>query len=467
MSQAKLNKLAELCGGIDQAVPARKRLATLFDPDSFVELDAFMMAQENTAGVVAGYGLIEGGIVYAYSQDVTVNSGAINQAHAKKITKVYELAAKTGCPVVAIFDSNGAKLDEAGMMLSAYSEMLMWSNKLSGVVPQIAVILGTCGGASAMIASGADFVVMSEKAELFMTAPFVTKANGDKTIGAGSAENAAKAGVASVVCANDEACLNETRRLISMLPANNLSASPMFDYADNNSAAIDAEGCPKLMVEAIADADSTLELNKEYANGAYIFLATVAGVTTGFVATSKNNPLDSEACEKVARFVKICDAFNIPVITLVNTNGFEITADISMVKKAAVLASAYAEATTAKISVITGKAFGPAYLALGAKNANADVTIAWPQAEISALAPETAVEFLWADRFEGTQDLQATRKALVEEYADTVASPFEAAKGGYIESVIAPEATRATVINMLDMLAGKRETTLPKKHKTI
>lgn len=466
MSQAKLNKLAELTDKIDPNVPARKRLATLFDADSFVELDAFALSGDDTAGVVAGYGLIEGGIVYAYAQDVTVNSGAVSAVHAKKVKKVYELAAKTGCPVVSILDSNGAKLDEANMMLSAYSEMLMWSNNLSGVVPQIAVVLGTCAGASAMLAASADFVVMSKNAELFMTAPFITKAHGDTTEGAGTAENAAKAGVASLVCEDDEACLDTVRRLISMLPTNNLSAAPLFDYAEN-AQTFDPEGCPKLVVEALADADSLLELYEAYSDGVFTYLGTVAGVTTAFVATSKNNPFDGKACDKAARFVKVCDAFNIPIVTLVNTNGFEMTADASIVKKAAELASAYAEATTAKISVITGKAYGAAYIALGAKNANADVTIAWPQAEISALAPETAVEFLWADRYEGTENLQATRKALVEEYIDTVASPFEAAKGGYIESVIAPETTRATIINMLDMLAGKRISKLPKKHATI
>ncbi len=466
MSEAKLNKLAELCNNIDQSIPARKRLATLFDADSFVELDAFLMADEDNAGVVAGYGLIEGGIVYAYSQDVTANSGAVSKSHAKKIKKVYELATKTGCPVVCIYDSNGAKLDEANMMLSAYSKILMWSNNISGVVPQIAVVLGTCAGASAMLASSADFVVMSKKAELFMTAPFITKANGDKTEGAGSAENAAKAGVAAIVCDDEDACLDEARKLITMLPSNNLSAVPLFDFAEGSNI-IDPQACPKLVVEAIADANSTLELNAEYANGVYTFLATMEGVTTGFVATSFLNPLDSNSCDKAARFVKICDAFNIPIVTLVNTNGFEMTADVSIIKKSAGLASAYAEATTPKISIITGKAYGPAYIALGSKNANADITLAWPQAEISALAPATAVEFLWADKYKGTTDVQATRKALVEEYIDTVASPFTAAKGGFIDNVIAPEKTRATIINMLDMLAGKRETKLPKKHSTI
>lgn len=466
MSLAKQNKLAELTAKIDNEVPARKRLATLFDADSFVELDAFVMADDETAGVIAGYGLIEGGVVYAYSQDVTVKSGAVSKAHAKKIEKVYELAAKTGCPVVCIYDSNGAKLDEANMMLEAYSKALKWSNNLSGVVPQIAVVLGTCAGISAMQAVSADFVIMSKKAELFLNAPFVTDAKGGKVEGAGTAENAAKAGVVSIVCEDDDKALEETRKILTMLPQNNLAAAPLFDFAES-AKAIDPTACPKLVVEAIADQESLLELNEQYSNGVYTYLGTMAGVTTAFIATSFQNSLDIKACDKATRFVKVCDAFNIPIITLVNTEGFEVTADISLLKKTSELANAYAEATTVKISVITGKAYGAAYVALGSKNANADITIAWPQAEISALCPSTAVEFLWSDKFKGTTDVEATRATLVEEYINTEASPFEAAKGGYIEGVISPENTRASIINMLDMLAGKRETKLPKKHTTI
>lgn len=465
-STNKSDKLSELRASIDGTNPARARLAALFDPDSFVELDAFVQSGENEAGVVAGYGLVEGAVVYAFSQDVSVNSGAVSKAHAKKIKKVYELAAKTGCPVVCIYDSNGAKLDEGCDMLASYSKMLQWSNNLSGVVPQIAVVLGTCAGVSAMLAAGADFVVMSKKAELFMTAPFVTAANGDKTPGAGSAENAAKAGVASLVCEDDEACLAEVRKLLTMLPQNNLASLPIFDYAEGADA-IDPAGCPKLIVKAIADADSTVELDAEYGEGIFTFFGTMAGVTTAFVATSRENALDADSCAKAARFVKICDAYNIPVVTLINSKGFELTADVKLIKEAAKLASAYAEATAPKISVITGKAFGSAYVALGSKNGNADVTLAWPQAEISALPVETAVEFLWADRYQGTTDAKATRAALVEEYSNTEASPFTAAGRGYIESVIAPEETRKAIVNMLDMLAGKRESKLPKKHATI
>lgn len=459
-------KFNELCAKLDSAAPARARLTALFDENSFVEIDAFAGKDETEAGVVAGYGLVEGGVVYAFAQDVTVNKGAVSEAHANKIIKIYQLAAKTGCPVVGIYDSNGAKLDEGQAMLSAYSKMLMLQNNLSGVVPQVSIVMGTCGGVSAVLAAGSDFVIMDEKAELFMTAPFVAKANGDNNKDAGAAKAAAEAGVASIVCDGEEACIEKARLLVSMMPQNNLAPLPLFEFAQSEIA-IDPNGCPKDIVKAVADADSCIEIDEKFANGMYTFIGTVDGFTTAFVTTSKENAIDAKACTKTARFVKICDAFNIPVITFVNSKGFELSSDLSVVKEAAKLASAYAEATTPKISVITGKAFGPAYITLGAKSSNADVTLAWPQAQISALAPETAIEFLWTDRFKGTEDAKKTREELLNKYIETEASPLEAAKGGFVESVVAPENTRNTVIAMLDMLAGKRENKLPKKHTTI
>lgn len=459
-------KLSELTAKINSGTKAEKRLASLFDEGSFVELGAFVMAGEQAAGVVAGYGMIDGAVVYAFSQDVSVDSGAVSTEHSKKIHKVYELAAKTGCPVISIFDSNGAKLTEGNAMLDAYSKILMWSNNISGVVPQISLVLGTCAGISAMVAASSDFVLMSKDAELFLTAPFVSKANGDNTKGAGTAENAAVGGVAAMVCESEEETIVQARKLVTMLPQNNLTSLPMFDFSDN-AAVIDTDGCPKEYVRAIADVDSTIELYPEYGKGVYTFLGTMGGVTTGFVVTSKNNPLDASACSKGARFVKTCDAFNIPVVTLVDTRGFDLGADVSMLREITKLSSAYAEATTPKISIIAGRAFGAAYAALGAKNANADVTIAWPTAQISALNPDTAVEFLWADKLAGASDAKAAHAKLVDEYIDTEASPFEAAKDGYVDSVIAPQDTRKALLNMLDMLAGKRESNLPKKHTTL
>lgn len=467
MSLAENNaKLLEMTSKIDQNSKARARLTALFDADSFVELDGFMLAQENEAGVVAGYGMIEGGIVYAYSQDVNVSGGAVSRIHAKKIKKVYELAAKTGCPVISVFDSKGAKLSEGTAMLNSYSKMLMWANNLSGVVPQISLVLGTCAGISAMVATSSDFVLMSNDAELFLTAPFIAKANGKSEKGAGTAENAAKGGVASIVCESEAATIEQARKLITMLPQNNLASIPLFDFAEGNEA-IDTEGCPKLYVKSVADAESTIEIFPEYGKGVYTYLGTMAGVTTAFLVTSKNNPLDATACAKAARFVKTCDAFNIPVVTFIDTPGIELSSDVSIIRDITRLGSAYAEATTAKISVVTGRAFGPAYAALGAKNSNSDITVAWTTAQISALAPDTAVEFLWSDKLDTTLDAKTAHDKLVAEYIATEASPFEAAKGGYIDMVIAPENTRSTLINMLDMLASKRESKLPKKHCTL
>ena len=343
-STNRIEMLAERNASIDLKNPARARLVKLFDADSFVELDAFVKAGEKEAGVIAGYGLVEGSVVYAFSQDVSSDSGAVNAAHAKKIKKIYELAAKTGCPVVCVYDSKGAKLSEGNEMLAAYSEVLAASGKISGVVPQIALVLGTCAGVNAMLAAAADVLVMSREAELFMTAPFIAAANGDSAEDAGSAEAAAKAGVAAVVADDEDAAVAEVRKLLTMLPQNNLQSLPLFDFADSTET-LDPSGCPKRIVEAIADAQSLVELSAEYGKGVYTFLGTMAGTTVGFVTTSKENALDSAACEKAARFVKVCDAFNIPIVTFIDSKGFALNADVAVVKDAAKLAGAYAEAT--------------------------------------------------------------------------------------------------------------------------
>lgn len=465
-STEKINQFNEAYASLDKNSTARKRMELLFDEGSFVELNEMMMSGNEVAAVVAGYGMVEGAIVYAFSQDFSINSGAITSSHANKIRKVYEFASKMGCPIVSIFDSNGAKLEEGNEMLNSYSQMLMWSNNISGVVPQIALVLGTCAGASAMIAASADILVMSKKSQIFMTAPFITMANGDNNLDAGTAKAAAESGLASIIGENDSDCIDKVRKLLPMLPSNNLSPAPIFDF-ESDIQQIEPQGCSKVLAQTIADKDSTILLNQDYGNGANTFLGTMAGVTTGFISTSKGRPIDSNSCDKVARFVKFCDAFNIPIVSFINTNGFAISSDVSIVRSAAKMASSFAEATVPKISVITGKAFGTTYLTLGSKNANADVTIAWPMAQISSLAPETAVEFLWADKFIGITDLEKTREKLVSEYIYNVASPINAAKQGYIDSIILPENTRATLIGLLDMLSSKRETKQPKKHTTI
>ncbi|MGI5958842.1 MAG: carboxyl transferase domain-containing protein [Massiliimalia sp.] len=469
--ESKMNKLAEYVGMTAKETPARTRISTLFDADTFVELDAFAGMSEGTSGVVTGYGYVGENLVYAYAQDITACGGAMTKVHANKIKKVYELAAKTGCPVVAIYDSNGAKVTEANEMMAAYGEILALSNNVSGVVPQIAVVLGTCAGTSALMACGADFVVMSKEAELFLNAPFVTNAKGDNKE-AGTANFVAEAGVASIVADDDNAALEEVRKLVSYLPVNNLAPAPLFETAENADAASliakaykDVDNmCAKALIEAVADADTVVEINALYGTGIVTALGLVSGAAVGFVANNETaGEFGANACDKAARFVRTCDAFNIPVVTLVNTKGLKVTACPKLIREGSKLAHAYAEATTAKIAVICGQAIGAAYLAL-ASNKNNDVTLAWPTAAISAMGLEAYVEFTAHDKLKGTTNLEASRKELVEEYIDTTAGAFKAAENGFVDAVIAPEQTRASLIHAIEMLAGKRESRMPKKH---
>lgn len=469
--ESKMNKLAEYVDMAGKETPARTRVSALFDADTFVELDAFAGMSEGMSGVVTGYGYVGDNLVYAFAQDVTACGGAVTKVHANKIKKVYELAAKTGCPVVGIYDSNGAKVTEANEMLTAYGEILALSNNLSGVVPQIAVVLGTCAGTSALMACGADFVVMSKDAELFLNAPFVTNAKGDNPE-AGTAKFVAEAGVASIVAEDEAAALEQVRKLVSYLPANNLAPAPLFETAENAGAAqliAKAYGdvdnmCAKSLIEAVADADTVVEVNALYGTGMVTALGLVSGAAVGFVANNETaGEFGANACDKAARFVRTCDAFNIPVVTLVNTKGLKMTACPKLIREGSKLAHAYAEATTAKIAVICGQAIGAAYLAMASKGSH-DLTLAWPTGVISAMGLEAYVEFTAHDKLKGTSNLEASRKELVEEYIDTAAGAFKAAENGFVDAVIAPEQTRASLIHAIEMLAGKRESRMPKKH---
>ncbi|MCI9455534.1 MAG: carboxyl transferase [Oscillospiraceae bacterium] len=469
-AESKMDALAKAQSALDQTAPARKRLNALFDADSFVELDGFSKNGGESAGVVTGYGAVDGSPVFAFAQDITANSGAVGKAHAAKIKKLYDLAAKTGAPVVGIYDSNGALLKEGNDALNAYGEMMLWQNNLSGVVPQVSVIAGTCAGCAAMIALSADFVVMSEKAELFMTAPFTAKANGEDVPGAGTAENAAKSGMAHIVAKDEEEAIAQARRILSLMPLNNLSAAPICEFAAPaqadavlRAAAENIENADmKALAEMIVDKDSLLELHKDFAVGAVTGLATLGGCTVGVVVTT-GEPICGCCCAKISRLVSICDAFQVPVVTLVNTKGFKSSAKAELkgiVREAAKVAHVYAEATTPKVCVVMGQAYGPAYVAFAGRNANSDITLAWPSAQISALAPETAVTLLYADQITS----ENPRKAIEAKYKAEDASPFKAAADGYVEDVIDPASTRDVLITTLDMLAGKRVSKLPKKH---
>ncbi len=429
---------------------AKERLASLFDDGMYTEIDAGVKNGDNYAGVITAYGYVDGSPVYAFSQDKSVKGGAVSKQHADKICKLYDLASRTGVPVVGIFDSNGAFIDDGAEAIKAYSDMLMWTNNLSGVVPQISVVAGTCAGSSAMIACSADFVVVTDEAELYT-------AVGNKT----DSNNAMANGTASLSAKDDKEAMEAVKKLIAMLPANNISAIPMFEFSESGKV---ASGTADEIAEAIADVDSIVELSNGFGTAAYTAIATIGGSAVGIAATNKTaDKLTSDDCSKLARFVRTCDAFTIPVLTIIDTEGFACDACIRDMAK---LANAYAEATTLKVSLVLGKAYGAAMAALGA--GNADVTYAYADAVISPVAPLTAVEFLWHDKLKGATDLASERNKLAEQYADENASAFDAAAKNCVDDIITAEEARTKIVSVLEVMAGKRMTKrLPKKHSNM
>lgn len=418
---------------------ARKRLSAFFDEDSFKELDKFMSADGTAGSVVAGFGTVNGETAYAYAQDVSVKGGAVDKSAANKIKKIYELAAKAGAPITAFFDSKGGDITEGMAVLAAYGDIVKASAAVSGVVPQIAVICGICSGAAAMVAAMSDVVIMTEKAELFMTAPFNTPDG--KLEGAGSAANAAKAGVCSILAKDDAEAVAKAKKLAAILPANNISLAGNDDYTANDAEITTAMKGAEL-VAALADGNSVVELGAQFGNAAYTALASVNWATVAFVATDKAAKLSAADCAKIARFVQFADVFSIPVVTLINTEGFEGSSAAELagsVRDCAKLAQVYASATTAKVNIITGKAYGAAYAAFD----GADLSYAWEKAEIAPINPQAAKAFMGEE-----QDV----------------SPFCAAALGMVDGVIAAEDTKDALSAAVELCAGKRVASPARKH---
>ena len=424
---------------------AYQRLQLLFDEGTFVEIYSFTKSGDGRAEAAAGFGSVDGCPVYAFAQNSDVEGGAMSKAQAAKICKVYELAEKTGAPVVGIYDSIGARLNESCEMLAAYGDVMLKANNLSGVVPQIAVIAGPCLGASSMIAAAADVVIMSEDGQ------FALQTNGE----GGDLKEASESGLVHLTAKDDKEAVAKARELITLLPSNNLSGAPITDFADS-AAETDGEFGASI-IAAVMDQDSFIEFQAGFGAGFIAGLAKLGGNTVGVVA-SEEKTADGKACEKAARLVRFCDAFAIPVITFVNAESF------CCIKAACKLTNAYAEATTAKISVITGEAYGAVYMALAGAAAGVDVAYAWPTASISALNPTTAAVMLWSDKLKGSSNPTTDRAKLIAEYKDQEACPFKAAGDGFVQDVIEPSETRLKLYAALDMLAGKRVTRLPKKH---
>lgn len=456
---------------------AGERVEALLDEGSFIELDAFVSARgKETAadGVVTGYGTVDGRLVFAYAQDPTVIGGCIGEMHAKKICKVYEMAAKMGAPVVAMLDSNGARLEEGVLAQAAVGEIMASVARISGVVPHISLVLGTCAGSSAIIAEMSDFVIMSEKegAELFVNSPSVVTASTSKAYEANAKACAAVSGNAHFTAKDDALAIETAKLLLSYLPSNNLCDAPEFECADDlnrmseSFMEVDGEYDVRSLIAAVADDGAFMESHITYARGAVTGFIRLNGITVGVVANQGNEEgatLSGQAIEKMARFVRFCDAFNIAVLTFTDVEGFKVSADEEnwgIARKSARLLYAFCEATVPKVNVVVKKAYGGAYAAMNSKQTGADVVLAYPTAEIAAIAPLAGVGVLFADRLHAGE----SREALVEEYKETVASAYNAAKMGYVDDVIIPGETRPRVIAAFEMLRSKRVSAPSRKH---
>lgn len=427
---------------------ALKRLEALFDDGSFTQIDAYAKSADGDVEVAAGFGTVNGCAAYAFSQDVAVNDGAFSIAQCAKIKKIYDLATKTGCPVISVFDSNGVKLTEGFEVLNAYGELVKASAALSGVCPQIAVVAGACLGTSALIANMADVVIAVKDADFYVSAP------SDVT-----AADSYEQGTVDILCDDFDDAVKAVSDLVSLLPSNNLSPLPVSDFSDAQIT-LSEDSDATAIINAVADASSVVELKGGYAaSNCKTALASVMGTTVGLIAF-EGDELCPGCAYKAEAMVKLCDAYSIPVITFANSKGVISDKENQTLTALTKLTSAYASATCPKISVITGKAIGCAYIILAGKGANADMTVVWDSAVASPLNTDSAVAFLFGDRLADGED----RKALESEYEKTIASPFTAAACGAVDDICTPEETRMKLISILDILAGKRENTLPRKH---
>lgn len=432
---------------------ARALMLSLFDGDSALELEKDRCGGES--GVWAAWGTVDGSPVYAFAQDAELAGGGLGKCGADKIAKVYSLAATTGAPVVGIYDSCGLRLGEGAGAFSGLGEIMRAVNNLSGVVPQISVVTGVCGGAMAMMASCADILIMSADAELFLTPPDIIRAK-DASAVVGTAAVAASNGTAAFVADDAALAIEKARQVLAYLPSNNLDVAPVMDFSE-----------PSLAGD-FADEGSFVELYAGEKDCVKVGFATVAGQGVGVVCfdDGESGAICSCGVRKAARFVRLCDAYSLPIITVLDSCGFAACAKDEAggaYALAGKLAMAYAEATTAKIAVVKGMGIGSLYIAAAGKNSGADMVVALEGAVISPIGIEAAVLVNWGDRLDACTDEQA-RKALFAEYAAGEASAFAAAAAGTVDSVVPAGELRGAVLAGLAMLSGKRDTRLPKKH---
>jgi propionyl-CoA carboxylase beta chain len=496
------HQLAEVGGGEDRIrkqhsagkLTARERIALLLDAGSFVEIDKFVRkgASDDEIygdGVVAGYGLVDGRQIFVFSQDFTVFGGSLSATNARKICKIMDLAVKTGCPVIGLNDSGGARIQEGVESLAGYADIFYRNVKSSGVVPQISAILGPCAGGAVYSPAITDFILMTDKTSyMFITGPDVIKAvtREDVTkedLGGADTHNA-KSGVAHLKYPDEESCLNGLRRLLSFLPSNNREHPPLLFSEDPpdranpalNSLVPDQSNEPydmHTLISEVLDNNDFFEIQPHFARNIIVGFGRLNGASVGIVA---NQPevlagcLDIDASIKAARFVRFCDCFNIPLITLVDVPGFlpGIKQELGgIIRHGAKLLYAFAEATVPKITLITRKAYGGAYDVMSSKHIGGDLNLAFPSAEVAVMGPEGAVNIIFRDELSKSGDPEKKRSELVEQYKEQFANPWTVAALGFIDSVIEPAETRVHLIRGLEMLAGKRKNRPDRKHGNI
>ncbi|MFI6760200.1 acyl-CoA carboxylase subunit beta [Micromonospora sp. NPDC050417] len=511
-------KLADLQRRVDEAVhagsaravekqhargkkTARERIEMLLDPGSFVELDELARHRSTNFGlertrpygdgVVTGYGTVDGRQVCVFAQDFTVFGGSLGEVFGQKIVKLMDLAMKTGCPVVGINDSGGARIQEGVVSLGLYGEIFFRNVRASGVIPQISLVMGPCAGGAVYSPAVTDFTVMVDQtSHMFITGPDVIKTVTGEDVGmeelGGARTHNTRSGNAHYLATDEDDAIDYVKALLSYLPANNMDEPPTYAAeaeleitdADRELDTLipDSANQPydiHQVIEHVLDDGEFLEVHPLFAQNIVVGFGRVEGRPVGVVANQPMHfagTLDIAASEKAARFVRTCDAFNIPVLTFVDVPGFLPGTGQEwdgIIRRGAKLIYAYAEATVPKVTVITRKAYGGAYDVMGSKHLGADLNFAWPTAQIAVMGAQGAVNILYRAELGAAEDPAAFRAAKVSEYEETLANPYVAAERGYVDSVIAPAETRSQIVRALRMLRTKRETLPPKKHGNI
>jgi len=477
---------------------ARERIELLLDPNSFVETDMFVTHRSTDFGmekrkilgdgVVTGYGTIDGRLVFIFSQDFTSWGGALGEMFALKVCKIMDHALEVGAPVIGLNDCGGARIQEGVSSLGGYGD-IFWRNVIaSGVIPQISAILGPCAGGAVYSPVVTDFTFMIDQSNMFITGPDVIKAvTGEEVthqeLGGAMVHNT-RSGVAQFIAKDENECMEMIKKLLSYLPSNNLEDPPRIDTGDDPNRVNEAldtiiPDVPtkpydiKEIIRKVVDLGDFFEVHPFFAQNAVVGFARLNGYSVGIVANQPNylaGTLDINASDKIARFVRFCDAFNIPVVTFMDVPGFlPGTAQEwgGIIRHGAKILYAYAEATVPLITVITRKGYGGAYVVMGSKHLKADQVFAWPMSEIAVMGAEGAANIIFRREIKAAKDPEAMRQQKIEEFRKTFCNPYIAAAKGFIDAVIEPKNTRPVLIKALEMLNGKRESLPPKKHGNI